>query len=490
MHSPRESAGCSCFKRYYKALKYDLIFTMSSKILLVWICSLFALSAIAQTAPDTLWIDLKAVLEETAQVSPDIRAALSDVSRANARRELAQSSRILPDARASSAMAVVPGIENPNGTPHDELYLDPAVRNDYSDLRPFAQAEVSLVQPLYTWGALGGAIKAASAGADLEEARAQETIMNASLRAAGLYYNVLLTNELQRLADRAGDVVEMATDEIDRLLQEGDPEVDDADRYEVLITQQEYQRRIVEVRQQRQAAHAAMRRQLIISDSTRIVPVQDALEPLTFVLKELDYYLQNALMYRPEILQAQAGIRATDALVRVAKADYYPQTAFGLSLSVSGASNRFRQPNPYISDGFRRTSARTGFGLIQKLNFKQTRARVSQAEAAHSSVQYLAMAAEQAILAELEQSWRDVIIEEAALAATDSSLAISKDWLRVEQINFDLDLGNTENLVKAVQANLTLEAGYYEAVSRYNMSILKLLADAGILIRETDSFFE
>ncbi len=463
---------------------------MIHKIGVVCVCGLVVAGVAAQIPPDTLRVDLKIVLEETAQVSPDIRAALFEVRRADARHALARSSRVLPDASASSAMAVVPGIENPNGTPNDELYLDPAVRNDYSNLRPFAQAEVSFVQPIYTWGALGGAIEAASAGAVLEDARAQETIMRASLRAAELYYNVLLTNELQRLADRAGDVVKMAMDEIDRLLQEGDPEVDDADRYEVLITEQEYQRRIVEVNQQRQSAHAALRRQLMAADSIRIVPVQDALEPLTFVLESLAFYQQKALRHRPEILQAAAGLAATDALIRVAKADYYPQTAFGLTLSVSGASNRFRQPNPYISDGFRRTSARTGFGLLQKLNFKQTRARVAEAEAQHNAVRHLSIAAEQGILAELEQSWRKVIIEEAALAAMDSSLAVSKEWLRVEQINFDLDLGDTENLVKAVQANLTLEAEYYEAVSRYNMAILKLLADAGLLTREMDSFFE
>ncbi len=463
---------------------------MIHKIGMVCVCGLVVAGVAAQIPPDTLRVDLKTVLEETAQVSPDIRAALFEVRRADARYELARSSRVFPDASASSAMAVVPGIENPNGTPNDELYLDPAVRNDYSNLRPFAQAEVSFVQPIYTWGALGGAIEAASAGAVLEDARAQETIMSASLRAAGLYYNVLLTNELQRLADRAGDIVKMAMDEIDRLLQEGDPEVDDADRYEVLITEQEYQRRIVEVNQQRQTAHAALRRQLMAADSIRIVPVQDALEPLTFVLESLEFYQQKALRHRPEILQATAGLAATDALIRVAKADYYPQTAFGLTMSVSGASNRFRQPNPYISDGFRRTSARTGFGLLQKLNFKQTRARVAEVEAQHNAVRYLAIAAEQGILVELEQSWRKVIIEEAALAAMDSSLAVSKEWLRVEQINFDLDLGDTENLVKAVQANLTLEAEYYEAVSRYNMAILKLLADAGLLTREMDSFFE
>lgn len=463
---------------------------MKKIFLVVGFWYFLALPAAAQFHGDTLRVDLRSVLEQTLSVSPDVRAARSESAWASARYDLARSSRILPNATVTSALAVVPGIENPNDTPLDQLYLDPAARNDYSNLRPYAQAEVSFIQPVYTWGALGNTIRAAGAGADLEDARAQEKGIMASLRAASLYYDVLLTNELYQLTDRAGEVVRMAMQEINRLLEEGDPEVDDADRYQVLITEQEYARRVVQVTQERQTVHAALRRQLMAADSVIIVPVRDALEPLTFILESLLTYQQKARMFRPEILQAQAGLAATDALIRVARADYYPQAVFGLTLSASGASNRYRQPNPYISDGFRRTSARTGFGLIQGLNFRQTRARVTQAQAKHASAGHLAVAAEQLVLAEVEQAWRRVITEEAALAAEDSSLAISKEWLRVEQINFDLDLGDTENLVKAVQTNLESEARYYEAIRRYNMAILELLAAAGLLTREMDAFIE
>jgi len=463
---------------------------MQKNFLVVGLWCFLALPAAAQLSSDTLHIDLRGVLEQTLSMSPDVRAAQSESAWASARYDLARSSRILPEVTATSAFAVVPGIENPNSTPRDQLYLDPAVRNDYSNLRPYAQTEISLIQPVYTWGALGGTIKAAGAGSDLEDARVQEKMAIASLRAASLYYGVLLANELYRLTDRAGEVVSMAMREINRLLEEGDPEVDDADRYQVLLTEQEYERRVVQVSQERQTAHSALRRQLLAADSIIIVPVRDTLEPLTFILENLATYQQKALMYRPEILQAQAGLVATDALIGVARADYYPQAVFGLTLSASGASNRYRQPNPYISDGFRRASARTGFGLIQKLNFRQTRARVAQAQAQHTSAGHLAVAAEQLVLAEVEQAWRRVITERAALAAEDSSLAISKEWLRVEQINFDLDLGDTENLVKAVQTNLALEARYYEAVRRYNMAILELLAAAGVLIHEMNAFIE
>ena len=76
---------------------------------------------------------------------------------------------------------------------------------------------------------------------------------------------------------------------------------------------------------------------------------------------------------------------------------------------------------------------------------------------------------------------------QASLAAQDSSLTITKEWLRVEYINFDLDLGDTENLVKAVRANLETEARYYEVVHRYNLTVLRLLDAVGILTRGVQS---
>ena len=95
--------------------------------------------------------------------------------------------------------------------------------------------------------------------------------------------------------------------------------------------------------------------------------------------------------------------------------------------------------------------------------------------------------AEQLILFEVEKAYRDLTVAQTALAAQDSSLTISKEWLRVEYINFDLDLGDTENLIKAVQANLELEARYFEAVQRYNMAVLRLMNAVGILVQRVES---
>jgi outer membrane protein TolC len=443
--------------------------------------------AFAQPA-DTLALNIEDVITRAVEISPDIGEVRADRDFAAARSRLAKSSRFLTEFNATTAHAFAPGLDRPNpGTPTDALYLDPDVRNDWSNASPFNQIEVEALQPIYTWGELGGSIRAARHGVAVEEAAVERKELEVALRAADLYYNVLLTNELFRLAERTGDVLQQAKREIERLQQEGDPSMDDADLFQVQITEQEYYRRVVEVTQNRITARVALARQLFLPEGTVVVPANDVLEPIGFVPEPLETYFDIAMQQRPELAQARAGLAARDALVTVARSDYYPKFFLGFRARYAYADNRFRQRNPYIGDPFLSRTVEAGLGLRQQLNFFQTRSKVDQARAEKEQVRYQLEGAQQLILVQVEQAYRNLLVEQAALAAQDSSLTITNEWLRVEYINFDLELGDTENLVKAVQANLELEARYYEAVRRYNMAVLRLLNAVGILTDRAQS---
>ena len=437
----------------------------------------------AVVAQDTARVELSAVIERALDASPDLAVVRSAVDFAGARLDMASASRIVPTLVSNTAVSIAPGVSNPNGVATDALYLDPQVRNDFSQLAPFAYADINFVQPIYTWGRLGGSIAAASSGRDAAVHAVGDKEELVALRAAELYYNLILVEDLAQLTDRAGDVLDEAKEEIVRLLEEGDPDVDDADRYELLMTEQEFARRVVDVRQQRRTARVALRRQLLLPDSVVVAPGAADLVPIDLPLATLDRYLAAART-RPVLQQVQAGVSAHDALLRSVRAEYYPQIALVGSASISAASGRHRQPNPFISDGFRSARARTGFAISQKLNFSVTRSRVAQAKAQRDGYRHQFEAAEQLVLFETEAAWREVHIKDAALTAQDSSLAITKEWLRVETINFDLGFGDTENLIKAVQANLETEARYLEAVRDYNVAVLRLLAAAGLLTEE------
>ncbi|MEM9664986.1 MAG: TolC family protein [Bacteroidota bacterium] len=458
-----------------------------------WLCglALILLGPQVSHAQDTtlVRVDVQGAIERALAISPEVGGVAVVRDFAARRSRFAWAARFLPEFTGTSAHAAAPGLDIPADNTFDDeaLYLNPDVRNDWNNLRPLNQFEFEIVQPIWTGGQVNANIRAARHAVDIEEGRVQDKALEVALRTGELYYNLLLASSLARLTTEAGEVVDQAETTVRDLLEEGDPEVDDADLFQVLITKEEYQRRVVEVDQGQLTAQAALTRQLLLPPASLAAPDTSILEPLAWTLESLEVYLTQAQQRRPELSQAEAGVAARDALVDAARSDYFPKVGVVLSGRITLAAGRVRQPNPYVGDPFRSRRLRVGVGVRQQLNFLQTRGAVEEAVAEREEVRFQLEAATQLVQFEVEQAYRQVLTAEAALNAGAESLRLSGEWLRTEQINFDLGLGSTENLILAVQANLELQAQSFEAVRDYNVAVLRLLDATGTLIEVVQS---
>lgn len=443
---------------------------------------------------DTVRVSVTDAINDALSVSPEVDQRQTEQRFARARYDEARFSRYLTDVSLTTAHSFAPGLTVPdaNTQPDDQLYLNPEVENDWTPgaLRPFNSFEIVARQPLWTWGELSGTVEAAQHAVDVERGRVEETSLEVATRTGELYYNVLLAKALDQLAARTDDVIQRAKREVQRLLNEGAEDVDDADLFEVRLTEQEFRRRTVEIDQQLQTARTGLRRQLFVPDGEALRLTEETLTPIDFTLHpdSLSHYIRLGLQHRPELQQARAGRAAREAQVDIARSDYYPklgvQASYGFRFTLP---ERPRQKNAFVGDSFRGNSTQTGFGLQMNLNFKQTKARVEQAKANLNAVRHQQTAAEQLIRFEVEQAYRKVIVAETDVASRDEDVTITGEWLRTEQINFDLGFGSTENLVKAVQANLEAEARYFEAVRTYNIAVLRLLDATGTLTDTVES---
>lgn len=454
-------------------------------VLLVW--GGVAVTSASGAPIDTVRVDLTEAITRALEVSPEVDQREAERRFASARREEARANRFLTDLSLNTAHSFAPGLDNvPPGMPDDELYLNPDVTNDWSPgaLRPFSRFEIVAQQPLLTWGELSGNIRAARHGVDVEDARVEQKALEVAFRTGEIYYNLLLTQALDRLAQRTRDVIDQAKEEINRLLEEGDESVDQADLFQTRLTEEEYRRRVVEINQNQATARSALQRQLFLSDGTTVAASEEELRPLDFSVHpdSLDHYIELGLRNRPEIDQAEAGIEAREALVDVAESEYYPK--LGIQASLSQSVTLPERPNPdnaFVSDSYMGTGTRTGLGFELNLNFGQTRAQVEQAEAELNEVKHQQTAAQQLVRFEVEEAYRNLIVAQEALASRDRATTISGEWLRTEQVDFDLGFGDTENLVKAVRASIEADARYFEAVQRYNTAVLRLLRATGTL---------
>jgi len=436
---------------------------------------------------DTLRVSLTEVVTSALRASPELDQRRAERQFAEARRHQARASRFLTDLSLNTAHSLAPGLEDvPAEASENALHLDTDIENDWSPgaLRPFNRFEVSLRQPLFTWGELAGNVEAARHGVAVEEARMEKKALEVAMRAGETYYNLLLTEAFDRLADRMRDVIDQAKRKINRLLEEGNEEVAQADLFQTRLTEEEFRRRIVEIEQNQATALSALRRQLFVPEETVIIPSVDELTPMAFSIHpdSLDHYIELGLANRPEVQQARVGKKARRALVEVERSNYYPKIGLQASISQSvTVPDRPNPDNPFVGDAFMGTDTRTGIGIQQNLNFGQVEARVEQAEAELKEVKHQEAAAEQLVRFEVEEAYRNLLIAKTAVESRDRATTISGEWLRTEQIDFDLGFGDTENLVKAVRADLEQKASRFEAVKRYNVAVLQLLRATGIL---------
>ena len=445
---------------------------------------LLALPTAAQPAPDTLRVDAASAMRLALDGSPEVAIEATGRAFAAARARQARAARFLTEFTLTTGHAIAPAIDRNGSTlPADQLYLDPRVRNDWEDPRPYNEFTAEALQPIFTWGELGGQIRAAEAGVEVEEAEVAAKAGEVALRTGEVYYNLLLTDALTGLTDETGEALDTARDELQTLLDEGDPSVSDADLFQLRLFEQEYLRQRAEVEQQRALAASALARQLL---RPGVVVEGGRLEPVSVEVGELGPWLALGLANRSELRHAAAGLRAREALVEVAKSDYYPKLFIGGRASGRYAAGRTQQGNPFISDSFLGSGLRFGLGVRQNLTFFQTKAKVAQAEAERNEVRFQREAAEQLILFEVEEAYRNLRIAAAALDARNESVAISGEWLRTEQINFDLALGEVDDLIAAVRADLESRAAQLEAVKNYNVAALRLLAAAGVLVDRLD----
>ncbi len=379
---------------------------------------------------DTVRMTVEEAIVEALSVSPEVGIARSKADRSDARLNLARASRFLTDFKAESAHSLAPSLRIPDDYTGstDALYLDPRVKNDKDDLRPFNQVEVEVVQPLWTWGELTGSIRAARYGALVDEAGVEVQATTTALRLAESYFGLQLALRLEQLAVETEPLIAQAKRQLTQMLDDGDPDVSYGDLYQVQLTEQEFVRRLVEVQQGVLTARTALRRQLFLPETATFAATDARLTPIPFEREPMDTYFSLGLAHRAELTQADAGLAARDALVAVAQSNYYPKLGIGARANYAYTKGRFRQPNPYVNDGLISQSVIGGFVVRQNLNFAQTRARVQQAQAEREEVRFQQDAADQLILFEVETAYRALVTAEAALGAQEEAYRLTRQW--------------------------------------------------------------
>jgi outer membrane protein TolC len=442
------------------------------------------LSPVPVFAQDTLRLNIHEFIERGLRESTMLKARQQSVEIAGTRIQEAKASRILPNASANTAHGLVPGVKGTQGNPPGSLYLDPTLRNDWEDWAIFTRAEITAIQPIYTWGAISNAIKAAESGAKAAEATFQGEISQYETSLWELYYAKLLALELSRLVDRANSEFRRADRELEKLLEEGDDSIEDKDIYEFNIFRHEFDMMAEEVNENLKTVNRIWNLALNTDHQIVFLPEEQFLDVLEVTIGDIGYYEQRAMVSRPEMRQINAVVDAAQHGLQVARAQNYPSFFLGLSASVAVTPNRPKQDNPFIQNRTNFSNLVYGFGFRQNLNFGIMKSRQERSQIQFRQASYTKEAVTDALRLDLAERYKNVMVARSRIDHLGKAYNISNEWLRQEQLDYDLGFGDVKNLVDAVKKNLELEVALKQRTHDFNVSIGRLYRAAGIPFHE------
>ncbi len=428
--------------------------------------ALFMGSAFAQGSDQPVRMTLEQCLDRALRVSPDIDQAILAVKGLEARLSEAKFAGILPQLQWTNIFGPAPGIEG------DTEQIE-TIRSDLSNLGVFSRTQIELVQPLYTFGKLSNARKAAGYGLEAGEAAVEVKKNNVALQVKKLFYGIVLARELRDIVLESEEKVQEARQRINEMIEEDTEDVGQNDLLKIDVFEFEVQKSRARAEKSIEMGKAALMTVLEI-DRFRdfdIIDTYNREDPA--LLDGLDDYIEQAKNRRYDVRQLRAGVLVRRALVKVSKSDFYPHIALAGSLQWGIAPHRPELDNPFLRDEFNFFRGGAVITLRQNFNFGLTRAKYMARKAELESLVNKEAQVMNAIELEVEKTYRDVIEARANVIGSDRALRSARAWLTSETMGFDVT-GDSTELLNAYTAHAKMQQAHRQSLFELRVSLAEL----------------
>jgi len=351
---------------------------------------------------------------------------------------------------------------------------DPSPSLSASSIGIFGRLDVTLTQPLYTFGKLSNRKEAAGRGVRAKEFQVAEKKGQIVLRVKELYYALILARGGLATANESANFFDEAGRRIQRLLELGSANVKESDLYRVEAYRADSIRFKAQAEKGVKVTYFALKSLTGLPPNVEFEPAEKTLPGQRDGLASLEHYLRNAADKRPEFKQLAEALAAQESQVKAATSDRYPSFFAALKGSLAGAPGREALYNRYIPDEFNHTYAGVVTGVRWNFDFGISKARVDKMRAEYDKLIYTKAFAEMNIPIQVAKSYQEHLEWRAAVESYQRAATASRKWILTAMSDFDMGIGTAYDLLNAIDRYGSNQGKYLEALFRYNLSLAEL----------------
>ncbi len=330
---------------------------------------------------------------------------------------------------------------------------------------------LTVTQPIFRGSAIPAALSAARLAACLADEAVRAAVQMAVFEAASAYYDAVLAEHLFAVNEEAVKSAQAHLDEVTKKKQQGV-----ASDYDVLRAQVDVSNFRAAMIQQQNKAHLAKAQLLQVMGVSQRSDVR-LVDDLDYVAMRpvLERAVAIAFQQRPELLQAELGVRLQEEALRVAKSAYWPTIAVFYTREWQKPESLNPPNNTWAEDW------QVGASATLPLFDIEREGKVLQEKAGLKQKQIMLLDAQERVLLDIEQTILTLRDAEELVESQRLNLDRAREALRLVEVGYQNGV-NTEVEVTDARSALTQARGfYYQALYAHTIARLNLQRAMGIL---------
>jgi outer membrane protein TolC len=376
---------------------------------------------------------------------------------------------------ASSSFGVMPPIQGSVIFPQSNL----SARNisTVSSLEPFFNFSVSGQIPLFTWGKIDNALRAAEANVRVNEWDMEKAKQQVHMDVRRAWYGLQLARDAKYVVDDAIHRIDKGIQGVREKIAKADPNVGEVDALRLETYKQDVISQSLSAPKGEAYAVAALRFMTGVETGFDVVdqPLKRPDRPLVGIAQ----YLEAARVLRPDVNMARAGVVARKALVDYNRGKLFPDFGLGLGADYALSPNATQQNNAWAWDQFNHFWYWIGLGLKWNLDLLPQTARTQQAESQLEETRAMERLALGNAEYEVEKAYADVVEAKGREEAWDRAEHLAKQWIVTVQDHIDLGSSDERALLEPLRAYGNARIAHLYALMDLNVTMSNLALVSG-----------
>jgi len=382
---------------------------------------------------------------------------------------------VVPDVHADSALR--------NQNAQQLLFgLDSDAVNDggWGRLGPFVRAEISAVQPLYTWGKISGYEEMAKRNLQVAQAEKEKQLAELRLTVKRAYYTLQLAQESLKVLNEVRERLKQVQDKVEEILVKGgknSENVEETDRLKIRVFQADVENRALDAQRGRRAALATLFELAGAAGNWR--PDQDNLVAETVQGIEKDSLISTSMRNRPEIKQLDEILKIKTLERQVVRSAYYPTIFLAGQLDYAHAPGRTDVKSPYLSDNFNKFGIGVALGIKQDLGIHRTWNKIKQADAEIQGIRAQKEKVSVFSRLKVDEAFEKAVAAQQAIEINENGFRAARSWLTSTGLSFSLGTSTTKDVLESYAAYFKARVDLLRALFDLNIALADLTQVSG-----------